>query len=125
MKFHEVKPETWPDNWNLYLWESENGRWQVRVDRVLYGARVHVGLAAGLTFITDYCAGNNPAWILALFHVVRLIVQQYPESIDFYELEGIGWPLQRCKPMFNDPDCWRQLCAMVHVMTDDDRRFFE
>jgi hypothetical protein len=110
MQFHQVERE--PGDYNLELWESETNIWQVRLDKVMYGCRVHVTQRGLLYFQTDYCAGSDPIWHNVLLGIIRVIMSKYQEEISFSELEKI-WPRWRIRPMFNDLQCWHNLCEMA------------
>ena len=114
MKFNQIEPEDKTKDYNLELWESENNIWQVRLDKVAFGCRVHVTQRGLLFFQTEYCAGADPLWQQALMTAIIQIVSKYPENISFEELEKI-WPRWQIRPMFNDLKCWHQLCEMAEL----------
>lgn len=106
MKLEKKPPEEL--GYNIELWESENSIWQVRLDQMAYGRRVHVMQKGDMCYQTEYCAGSNPIWQQALLGVVKTIVEQYEED-NF----RVRWPRYGIRPMFNDPDCWHKLCRMA------------
>ena len=111
MIFTKVPVDANPPSWNIALVESENHIWQVRLDRVLYGCRVHVGRKGAMSFVTDYCAGAEPLWHGALFATIVSIMSKFPESVTDNELDKI-FPDWKIRPMFNDRECWHKLCVL-------------
>lgn len=112
MKFAIAETEKIIPGYNLERWVSENNIWEIRLDRVMFGCRVHVMRCGTQVFLTELCAGDLPIWQQALLGVVRSIVEQYPESISAWELEEV-FPSWKIRPMFNDKKCWGKLCRMA------------
>jgi hypothetical protein len=99
---------------------SEDRSWAVHLNNTLYnGGRVNVWDTTSIfeVYQTEYCAGADPNWKLALMTVVVKIMEHYPEGAD-PALVFRQWPRQRFRPMARDPFCWFNLTQLAGLTID-------
>ena len=110
MKFHKVDPDK--DGWFLLKFESETGRWEFGITRVLFGVRVSAHVKNSPTVLVDYCAADQPAFAYELLATMAVILESLPESISEDDLYGM-LPKWTVRPINKDPECWPKLKAMA------------
>lgn len=110
-----LNPVTW------VRWCSAGGQWWLQIDPMLFGLRLHLlrpvqrGDRQEIHgYELSYCLGTNQMATLVVPRVVMLILQQFDESVGLDVIHRT-FPEQRTKPMHNDPDCWRALCALAGI----------
>jgi hypothetical protein len=112
MKFKRIEPEE--GYGNIARWRSEGGNWDIRLDPVIFGCRVHVQYKGSMVYLTDYCAGDKSLWHNAIVLVVMNIMEKYPEDVEVGVITNI-WPKFDIRPMWNDKKCWHSLCEMADM----------
>ena len=79
---------------------------------MMFGVRVAFNPAGAGWITIDYCAGPERVWQELLLSMVRSILETVPETVTESELHDL-FPVQRVKPMFNDPECLRALTELT------------
>jgi hypothetical protein len=82
---------------------------------MFFGLRFRLGPAdCSMGVDVDYCCGMNQAAVMLLPLIVFGVLKDLPEDATSPEVRD-RLPLQRRKPIENDPDCWGKLCALAGV----------
>lgn len=108
MKFTPASP-----NENFFMrWTSEMGVYEMGFRQMLFGVRVSVAVVGDCGCFLDYCAGADRAFALELLATLTVILDSYPETIKWYELQK-RFPGFTVKPIDRDPYCWTRLQEMA------------
>ena len=109
------------NNYNVRSWASENDKFRLELNRVIFGSRVMLRQTGNMGYSLDYCAGANEQWQEALVNVLRVILREIPEDTPLYQLERM-FPRWTIRPMYKDETCWNALLGMAKI---DQRDVFE
>jgi hypothetical protein len=97
----------------ILRWVSDAKIWEVQINPVLFGFRVHVcHRDEPSTYLCDYCAGDQRHWVKAIAMTVIEILSGFEEDAHPRVVESI-FPPQQIKPMSCDPVCWGKLCTLA------------
>lgn len=108
MTFKRIQP---CPNYDLLKLQSEGGRWELGLWRVMFGVRVRLGRTGFPYCSLDYCAGADPLFQIELLNAVHIILREVPETISERDLENL-FPKFEIKPINRDPTCWPELQRM-------------
>jgi hypothetical protein len=89
------------------LYVSENRKWHIAVKPVIFGFRAVAYEADSIGCAIDYCAADQPVFLMLLIATLRAIFLHLPEqmsSTDMYRF----MPSWRVRPINCDP-CWDEL----------------
>jgi hypothetical protein len=89
---------------------SENRVWEFGIGKLTItgGIRIVAGKIGSRCFEVNYCAGNDRGMALGILAQVLTIMQGMPEFISYSNFRK-AFPIQKNKPMINDPECWEAL----------------
>ena len=120
MTFQKSDPDVSIPNYNLACWRSNNSVWHVRLDRVIFGCRVHVQHEKCMAvYYTDICVGAAPEWQTAVFYAVIKYLEQFPEDIHPNSLWDVFPTAPQPKPIYRNLDAWETICEMAKLPTTD------
>jgi hypothetical protein len=105
MKFRLVPPDP-GTGWSV-TYHSENDVWSFGIWPVMFGFRVRACRVGARAAVIDYCAADQPAFLIQLLLTVQLALEQLPEDLTENELQRLMPTWQR-RPINFDP-CWPQL----------------
>lgn len=100
----------------LCVWaaRSENNVWEVSIDRVMFGWRVHVTYVSDNCYCVDYCAGADLGWVLRLLGAVLSTMEQFDETLTSSELRDLRiFPDYKVRPMALDTECWTEILKVA------------
>lgn len=109
MRFRVV-PNDPSTGWSA-TFHSENDVWSFGIWPVMFGFRVRACRVGAEAVVIDYCAADQPAFLMQLLVAVQLVLEQLPEDLTESELEKIMPRWQR-RPINFDP-CWPALQALA------------
>ncbi len=109
MKFHAV-PNDPGTGWSV-TYHSENDAWSFGIYPVMFGFRVRACRVGADSVVIDYCAADQPAFLVQLMLIVQLVLEQLPEDLSEQELARLLPSWQR-RPINFDP-CWPALQALA------------
>jgi hypothetical protein len=114
MIFHIVEPDT--TLMNVRNAKSENEVWCLRIDRMLFGFRIHVGKleANGIPsgYEVDICCGDSGLMISLIWNTISKVLESVPESISLDKMHGL-FPEQTVKPIENDRKLVYKLAELI------------
>ena len=99
-------------NFDVRKFISTSGRWELGVCRMIYGARVRLGIAGESFCVLDYCGGNDPEVLENLLRLVMTILLTVPEELDHQRVAAI-FPTYKIKPIVLDQQCWATLESLA------------
>jgi hypothetical protein len=110
MKFTLTTPN---ENFLLRRFVSEQGLWEFGLRAMMFGVRVSLSRVSDAWYTLDYCAGDDPGFVLILLATVAVILERYPETIAPSQLER-EFPHYEYKPINRDK-CWGKLQQMAGI----------
>lgn len=121
MKFHKVQvPHEERIHYCHGMWKSECLVWTIRIDRVMFGYRVHVQhFTNHLIYHTDLCAGDDPDWQIALFYVVMKYLEKFVEDEKPHDIFRDFPTITSVKPIWNATKEWEVMCQMSGLSSTD------
>lgn len=113
-------PQTVEYTYTVDRWVSENGVWEICLDKVMFGCRVHIIHEQWRgTYVTDLCSGGDPDWQRATMYVVLKYMEQKPEDGEIRPAMGRFPCIVNPKPIHRNEEAWKIMCDMAEVGTTD------
>lgn len=116
-EIHTRDPRHDDPSWKGYriMWESENDVWLLGIKEVMFGHRVIAFREGSCGPTVDYCAADQPVFLVQLLAVIKKIFEGVPEEITERDLAVLlpGWQV---RPINRDPHCWDRLQALARSL---------
>ena len=112
MKFSLSPPNPYYDEHGCYQRiSSENERWQIMLNPVMFGVRCNVGVNNSPFYSIDLCLGDDPIMIMVGYSVVKKWMEQFPEEVKEKEINKM-FPHFEIKPVWKNPE-WHDFVEKV------------
>ncbi len=119
-KFKKAAIKSEESEYCVERWESQNGVWNVRLDRVIYGCRVHVAHEdCAKSYHTDICCGSDPDWQAAVMYAVIKYLELFPEEVDPAKIMRDYPTAPQPKPLYRALEAWNRICHLAKLKTKD------
>jgi hypothetical protein len=119
MKF-TIHPENNIANAQFHIKLSENKRWAIWIQPVMYGFRVQVGLwKDNGCFSFDYCGGAIESNISFLYSAIEKVLEGFDENSPVSVIENV-FPHWNIRPIHNDKILIKQLEEMSGLTFGND-----
>lgn len=84
---------------------------------MLFGIRVSLSDAHGMSYPIDYCCGTDGTMINLVFHLLRAALLGVDEGLSSGEIERM-FPRQTVKPIDNEPEILSELSWLAVLSTE-------